>query len=206
MTHAQTIAQYQPLLQQIAYNLVRCKEDAEDIVQETFVKWLHLEKEKIENTRAYLVKAVTNSCLNHLNTLRRKKETCLHSLHVPEFLHRVKDMHLPHLDWEVTLPEAFRVLLTKLEPLERSVFILKEVFDWDYHEVQATLNKKKEHCRQLLCRAKKKLQEERSRLLPLASGQHLVESFRKASATGRLENLLRDLHLTDSATSEKKPA
>lgn len=73
MNQEQTIILYRPMLQAIAYNLVRCKEDAEDIVQETFLKWLTLGPQGIENTKAYLIKAVRNNCLNHLNTLRKKK-------------------------------------------------------------------------------------------------------------------------------------
>ena len=57
MNQAQTIALYQPMLHTIAYNLVRCKQDAEDIVQETFVKWLTIDQQKIENTKAYLIRA-----------------------------------------------------------------------------------------------------------------------------------------------------
>ena len=66
MHPAQTISHYQPLLQAIAYNLVRCKEDAEDIVQETFLKWLTLGPQKVENVKAYLITAVINNCRNHL--------------------------------------------------------------------------------------------------------------------------------------------
>ena len=61
------------MLQAIAYNIVRCKADAEDIVQETFLKWLTLGPQKIENTKAYLIKAVRNNCLNHLTTLQKKE-------------------------------------------------------------------------------------------------------------------------------------
>ena len=77
MNQEQTIILYQPMLQAIAYNLVRCKQDAEDIVQETFLKWLTLGQQKIENTKAYLIKAVTNNCLNHLNSLEKRKRNCL---------------------------------------------------------------------------------------------------------------------------------
>jgi DNA-directed RNA polymerase specialized sigma24 family protein len=61
MNNAQAIALYQPMLQAIAYNLVRCKADAEDIVQETFLKWLTLGPQKVENTKAYLITAVRNN-------------------------------------------------------------------------------------------------------------------------------------------------
>ena len=76
MNHAQAISLYTPTLQAIAYNLVRCKADAEDIVQETFLKWLTIDSEKIQNTKAYLIRAVTNNCLSHINSLRKKNEVC----------------------------------------------------------------------------------------------------------------------------------
>ena len=80
MNQAQAITLYQPTLTSIAYNLLRSKADAEDVVQETFLKWLTIDSEKIENTKAYLIKAVTNNCLNHINSLRKKKEEYLAKL------------------------------------------------------------------------------------------------------------------------------
>jgi RNA polymerase sigma factor (sigma-70 family) len=130
MDHAQTIALYQPLLHTIAYNLVRCKEDAEDIVQETFMKWLSIDQEKIENTKAYLIRAVTNNCLNHLNSLRKKKEEYIDN--VSEVINRFKETNFAHLDLDINLSVALNVLHTKLEPLERAVYLLKDIFDLDY--------------------------------------------------------------------------
>lgn len=181
MNHTQTISLYQPMLQAIAYNLVRCKADAEDIVQETFLKWLSIDQTKIENTKAYLIKAVTNNCLNHLNSLKKKKTEYLDSIHIPEFLHKVMENNFSKMDLDANLKAAFKVLNTKLEPLERAVFLLKEVFDFDYEAVQLTLDKKKDHCRQLLSRAKKKLNEERSKInFEMPDPTQLIESFRRA--------------------------
>lgn len=194
MTHAQTITLYQPLLHTIAYNLVRCKEDAEDIVQETFVKWLSIDQQKIENTKAYLIKAVTNNCLTHLKSLRRKKEEYLDAVHLPEFFHKFKEINLSKLDLDVNLSAAFKVLQTKLGPLERAVYLLKEVFDFDYEELQQTLNKKKEHCRQLFCRAQKKLSEETAKIhweMPDATA--LLKSFKDACAFGNATQLIKEL-------------
>jgi len=192
MNQAQTIALYQPLLHTIAYNLVRCKEDAEDIVQETFIKWLSVDQQKIENTKAYLIKAVTNNCLNHLQSLKKKKEECLES--VSEAIKHFKETNLAHLDLDVNLAAAFKVLHTKLEPLERAVFILKEIFDFDYEDVQKTLDKKKDHCRQLLSRAKKKLSEETSRInFSLPDSSKILEKFRKTCALGDPDELINEL-------------
>ena len=91
MNQAQTIALYQPMLVTIAQNLVRCRQDAEDIVQETLLKWLSIDTSKIENTKAYLIRAVTNSCLNHLQSFRKKKQEYLDAIHFDEFMHRIKE-------------------------------------------------------------------------------------------------------------------
>jgi RNA polymerase sigma factor (sigma-70 family) len=180
MNQAQTIALYQPLLHTIAYNLVRCKEDAEDIVQETFIKWLSVEQETIQNVKAYLIRSVTNNCLNHLNSLKKKKVEYLDNM--SEAFHRFKETNFSHLDLDVNLAAAMKVLHSKLEPLERAVFVLKEVFDFDYEELQHTLNKKKDHCRQLFCRAKKKLSEGTSSMMhfELPDTTKFMEAFRKA--------------------------
>ena len=194
MNQAQAITLYQPTLQRIAYNLVRCKADAEDIVQETFLKWLSIESDKIQNTKAYLIKAVTNNCLNHIQSLRKKKEQYLDTINITEFIHRFRENSFAHLDLEADLDKAFKVICAKLEPLERAVYILKEVFDFDYEALQVVLNKKKDHCRQLVCRARKKIGEETSRMhfeLPDVSG--LLASFRKSCEKGNPLELIREL-------------
>ncbi len=194
MTQAQAITLYQPLLHTIAYNLVRCKEDAEDIVQETFVKWLSIDQKKIENTKAYLIKAVTNNCFNHLNALKRKKEEYFDSIHLPELLSKFKEINLSKLDLDINLAAAFKVLQTKLGPLERAVYLLKEVFDFDYEELQQTLNKKKEHCRQLFCRAQKKLSEETAKIhWEMPDAPALLKSFKDACDFGNAAQLIKEL-------------
>jgi len=199
MDRAQTIMTYQPLLQRIAYNIVRCKEDAEDIVQETFTRWLTLDPKTIENTKAYLIKAVTNNCLKHLELLKKKKEECIEAIQASELAHWFRDINLNHLDIDIDLKAAFRVLQTKLQPLERAVFLLKDVFGFDYDTLQKTLDKNKDHCRQLLCRARKKLSEETSKIhFDLPTKSTLVDSFRKAcdldNVTGLVNELKREIN------------
>lgn len=205
MNHAQTITLYQPLLQRIAYNIVRCKQDAEDIVQETFMKWLSVDHKTIENTKAYLIRAVTNNCLNHLQTLRKKKEEYWDSINFAEMITKFKETNLAHLDLDVNLAAAFKVMQNKLEPLERAVYVLKESFDFDYEELQKTLDKKKDHCRQLLARAKKKLSEETDKIhfnMPDTSG--LMKTFRDACHFGNATELVEELKKDISSPAEKK--
>jgi RNA polymerase sigma factor (sigma-70 family) len=204
MNQAQTIALYRPLLHTIAYNIVRCKQDAEDIVQETFMKWLSVEQEKIQNTKAYLIRSVTNNCLNHINSLKRKKEEYLEQM--SDAITRFKETNLSHLDLEVNLNAAMKVLHTKLEPLERAVFVLKEVFDFDYEELQQTLDKKKDHCRQLFCRAKKKLSEGTSKIhFDLPDTNKLMENFRKACDFGNASEYINELKKEIAEALQKKP-
>jgi RNA polymerase sigma factor (sigma-70 family) len=204
MNQAQTIALYRPLLHTIAYNLVRCKQDAEDIVQETFMKWLSVEQEKIQNTKAYLIRSVTNNCLNHLNSLKKKKEEYFEQM--SDAITRFKETNLSHLDLDVNLNAAMKVLHTKLEPLERAVFVLKEVFDFDYEELQQTLDKKKDHCRQLFCRAKKKLSDGTSKIhFDLPDTTKLMENFRKACDFGNASDYITELKKEIAEALQKKP-
>ncbi|MEI9919524.1 MAG: sigma-70 family RNA polymerase sigma factor [Bacteroidota bacterium] len=192
MTQAQTIQLYQPLLQRIAYNLVKSNADAEDIVQETFLRWLTIDQKKIENTKAYLIRAVTNNCLSHLETLKRKKEEYLETLSSSEFVQKLKEVNFSHLDLDVDLKQAFKVLQAKLQPLERAVFLLKEVFDFDYDSLTKTLDKKKDHCRQLLARARKKLAEKTSNVhIELPS--QLMEKFRTENISELISHLKEDI-------------
>jgi RNA polymerase sigma-70 factor (ECF subfamily) len=196
MTHAQTITLYQPLLHQIAYNLVRCKADAEDIVQETFLRWLTIDHQRIANTKAYLIKAVTNNCLSHLEALKRKKVECIESINSSEFVQKLKEVNFSHLDLDVDLKQAFKVMQEKLQPLERAVFLLKEVFDFDYEALQKTLDKKKDHCRQLLSRARKKLEEGTSKMqTELTNASDLLDAFKKACTMENASELV--AHLKD---------
>jgi RNA polymerase sigma factor (sigma-70 family) len=206
MDRAQTIALYQPTLTSIAYNIVRCKADAEDIVQETFLKWLTIDTQKIKNTKAYLIQAVRNNCINHLSTIKRKKEECLESINVTEFIHRLKENNFAHLDLEADLQRAMKLIHAKLEPIERAAYILKEVFDFDYEALQKVVDKKKDHCRQLVHRAKKKLSEQTANIhFDLPDAAQLFASFKNACDLGNAEELILSLKKDISARKSQNP-
>jgi len=175
--------------------LLRCKADAEDIVQETFIKWLNAEHEKIQNTKAYLIKAVTNNCINHLNALKRKKEEYLENFHWPDFIERLRDSDFSRIDFEAEVAKALTLLQEKLEPLERAVYLLREVFDFDYTALQELLNKKQDHCRQLLCRAKRKLSEETDQFTAAIEPKKtaLLDAFKRACDFGHANDLINHL-------------
>jgi RNA polymerase sigma factor (sigma-70 family) len=201
VNQAQTIALYQPLLQSVAYRILKCQADAEDIVQDTFVKWLNAEQAKIQDTKAYLIKAVRNNCLSHLAAIRKKKEEYFDTIDLSKLTAKLPTIDFSNLDLEAELNRALTLIHHKLEPMERAVYLLKEVFDFDYESVQKALNKKREHCRQLLCRARKKL---RSLEVPKISVEMpktgtWIQSFKNACYLGNptvlVEQLQKDIPL-----------
>lgn len=193
LTQAQTIALYQPLLHHIAVKLLKCKADAEDIVQDTFLKWLTIDPNIIDNTKAYLVRAVTNNCLNHIKTLQRKKEEYFDGLQMPEFLHHFKELDFSHLDMKAEITAALHKVQAKLQPLERAVYLLREVFDIDYDVMQEVLEKKKDHCRQLFSRAKRKLAEADGEARYPATKPRFLDSFIDSCQLGTADQLIAEL-------------
>ena len=96
------------------------------------------------------------------------------------------------------------MLYAKLEPLERAVFLMKEVFDFDYQSIQETLNKKQDHCRQLLCRAKKKLSESTPTVnFEIPNVSKMLDSFREACTLENAEKFVNELR-QDVITSLQK--
>lgn len=205
LNHSQVITLYQPLLHQIAYNLLRCKADAEDIVQETFIKWLSIDQSRIENTKAYLVKSVTNNSLKHLNSLKKKKEEYWDSIKLSELVVKFKDSDFANIDFEKELSDAFKVIQSRLEPLERAAYLLKEVFSFEYDEIQKVLDKKADHCRQLLSRAKRKLEDEKSKIMSdLPTSDQLFESFKQACHFENASEFIQHLKADITETLQKK--
>lgn len=165
MTQADILA-YRPTLVSIAFKMVGCFSIAEDLVHDTFLNVLSkIDQTKISNTKAYLVRSVTNACLNHLESIKQKKEEWLEgfSPSIPDFK-IVPEMST--IDFKQELTEAFAQLFKKLPPAERAVFVLKELFNFDYSELTEILGQKAENCRQLFSRAHKKLNESKVRFNP----------------------------------------
>ena len=194
MNQAQAIALYQPVLHSIAYKMVGCLADAEDIVQDTFLKWLTIDPNKIDNTKSYLVKAVTNNCINHINTLKRKKNEWLENINPAALIEKYKESELAQFDFENELARALDIMHKKLEPMEKSIYILREIFDLEYEHLQEIFDKKKDNLRQLLCRAKSKLEQETKKIKSFeVSPPQFLEKFKSACFGGQLPQFVQYL-------------
>lgn len=205
MKQEEIIAQYQPLLQNIASNILRSTEDAKDVVQDTFLKWLSVDHTKIENTKAYLIRSVKNNSLSHLQSLKNKKEELNLDFDIIDKLDTwYKETEFPKIDIEDELAAAIFILQMKLEPLERAVFLMKEVFNFDYETIQETLEKRKDHLRQLVSRAKKKLAMDKENFsFPVIKKPEFINSVVKACDLGSFNDMIAQLKLEIASPFKK---
>ena len=167
--------------------------DAEDIVQDTLLKFLSTNRQHIQNVKAYLIKAVTNNCINHLKKLKQNAEELLDPLLHAEWLGSF-DFDLSKVELEAELSQALKVVMQKLEPSERAVYLFREVFSFDYSEIAEIVEKKKDNCRQLFCRAQQKLQEEKDRFnFNIDQHKQTFNSFLESCREGSFKNLVDSL-------------
>src|SRR5690348_15948669 len=142
---------YQPLVFSLAYNMLGSVMDAEDCVQETFLRWERAkargETQAIHVPRAFLCTIATNWCLDHLRKARVKRETSI-STCLPEPM--VSADFEDQVQRAETLSVAFLRLLEQLSPLERAVFLLRQVFDYGYDEIARIVGKSEHSCRQII--------------------------------------------------------
>lgn len=149
---------YRQRLFPIALNMLGNADDAEDLVQETMLKWLSMEKrEDIDNPQGYLVKTLINKCLNFIRDNKRTKSGVDIA---PELLVD----HMPSLvENRMALSLGMQAMLEKLTSLERAVFLLKEIFHYSHREIAELLDISEEYARQILARARRHIKSDRQR-------------------------------------------
>ncbi len=178
----------------IAYRLLGTVSDAEDAVQETFLRWEQAEHGAIENPGGWLTTVITRYCLDQLRAARRQRETYVGTW-LPEPLvtaeGAVADDPAEHVTLDESVSLAMLVVLETLSPAERAVFVLHDVFGLDFAEVAALVGRTPSACRQMASRARRHVQERRPRFDPDAAQQRrIVAAFLDATAQGDLDALL----------------
>jgi RNA polymerase sigma-70 factor (ECF subfamily) len=182
---------HRPLLFGIAYRMLGSVADAEDMVQESYLRWQQSADASIRSPRAWLTTVVTRLCLNHLQSARVQRETYVGSW-LPEPLvdEQVRDpAEASTLADSLSL--AFLVLLENLSPTERAVFILREGFECEFSDIARIVEKSEANCRQLLARARQRIDERRPRFdASRTDADNLVAPFVAALKNGDLEAML----------------
>jgi RNA polymerase sigma-70 factor (ECF subfamily) len=182
---------YRPLMFAIAYRMLGSVMEAEDIVQEAYLRYQAFPPERVESPKAFLSTVVTRLCLNQLQSAQAQRETYIGPWLPEPILTDNPSQYSPASQSpDESLSLAFLVLLESLTPSERAVFLLREVFDYEYAEIAAILGKDEAACRQSFSRAKKHLAENRPRFqsTPEAHRQ-LLERFMGAVGAGEMEGL-----------------
>ena len=191
---AETFEQHRPLLFAIAYRMLGSAAEAEDVMQDAWLRFEAADTKDIRSPRAYLATIVTRLCLNVLESARAQRETYIGTW-LPEPIPSAAAAGDALLD-DDSLSIAFLRLLQNLTPLERAVFLLHEVFDYDYTEVASILNRSEAACRKLFSRAQGYIRENRPRFAASPEEHRLIlEQFIRAASEGDLQgltNLLRD--------------
>ncbi|PYC88358.1 RNA polymerase subunit sigma-70 [Streptomyces tateyamensis] len=184
---------FRPRLEAIAYRLLGSASEAEDAAQETFLRWQAAETELIEVPEAWLTKVVTNLCRNQLASARARRETYVGAW-LPEPLLAGDPMLGPMdtVEQRESVSFAVLVLLERLSPNERAVYVLREAFDYSHREIAAILDLTESASQQLFRRARKHVADGRVRTgIEAATAQRVVEEFLAAATSGRTEPLVR---------------
>jgi RNA polymerase sigma-70 factor (ECF subfamily) len=178
-------AELRPLQFSIAYRMLGSASEAEDIVQEAFLRF-HRESEKgtvIESPKAYLSSVTTRLCIDHLRSARVRRERYFGTwLPEPVLTDDEPDV-APHAETADSLSMAFLVLLESLSPVERAVFLLREVFDYGYDEIARIVGKSEDNCRQIAVRARRQVEARKPRFdASRARREELAQRFFEAVA------------------------
>jgi len=184
----ETFESYRPLLFSIAYRMLGSAMDAEDIVQETYLRYQNANKQDIQSPKAYLATITTRLCLDYLKSVKTQREDYIGTW-LPEPI-RTDTSPSQIVGNRESITIAFLVLLESLSPIERAIFLLREVFDYSYAEIASVVGKREDNCRQYYQRARQFIIERRPRFEPSSATQEkLVESFLQALTTGDVETL-----------------
>ena len=189
------ISDYRPYLFSIAYNILGSIAEAEDIVQDSYLKWQQLDSQEIQTPRAYLARMVANQSLDRLRQLREERLGYVGPW-LPEPHVQHPDVFYASQDTQYELSMGFMMLLEKLTPDERVVYVLREVFDFPYPAIAEIVNQGEDYCRQLLRRGRLHLEEKKKRFTTTPTQvQILINAFQMVNDTGSITpfiNLLKE--------------
>src|SRR4030081_3764305 len=176
-----TFDQYRSLLFSIAYRMIGSVADAEDMLQETFIRWQQSTEANIESPRAFLVTIISRLCINHLQSARVRREEYVGEWLPEPIVTDPSSDPFGIIKVDESLSMAFLVVLERLTPIERAVFLLREVFEYEYAEVAAVLGQSETNCRQILRRARQHVSAMRPRFEASRKKQtDLLQSFLNA--------------------------
>tara|TARA_R110001599_G_scaffold60135_2_gene167189 strand:- start:101 stop:1000 length:900 start_codon:yes stop_codon:yes gene_type:complete len=187
---AQQFNHWRRYLTSVAYRMLGSVTEAEDAVQDAYLRWHDTDHRSVTDVRAYLTTITSRLCLDRLRAAHRHRELYVGPW-LPEPLLEAPDAATDAEALASDVSFALMLALERLSPLERAAFLLRDVFGLDYRQVALSLDRSEASCRQLASRARKSVQAERPRF-PVTSGEHsqLTERFFDAARTGDVTTLM----------------
>ncbi|NUO56226.1 MAG: RNA polymerase sigma-70 factor [Hamadaea sp.] len=188
-TATDAFVRHRSLLFTVAYEMLGSAADAEDVLQETWLRWAGVDLDTVQDQRAYLVRITTRLALTRLRTLRRRKESYVGPW-LPEPLLTAPDV-AEDVELADSVSMAMLLVLETLTPTERAVFVLREVFDIEYEEIAEAVGKTQTAVRQIAHRARQHVAARRPRgdVSP-TQARTVLDAFQRAVETGDLQGLL----------------
>lgn len=180
--------EHRPALARLAYRMLGSLADADDVLQEAYLRWTRVGRAPVVSPRSYLFSVVTNLCIDRRQAIETRKETYIGPW-LPEPV--VETEPASALEAAESVSMALLVVLESLTPTERAAYLLKRVFDYGYEEIAKVLGKSEPACRQLVSRAERHVHERRPRFeADPAEAERLAGVFMTACATGDVDGLL----------------
>ncbi|MGK5553225.1 RNA polymerase sigma factor SigJ [Actinomadura kijaniata] len=189
--HAERFTLLRPLLFTIVYEILGSATESDDVLQDSYLRWAAVDLATVRDTKSYLAQLVTRQALNALRASARRREDYVGSW-LPEPLLIEENDASADVVLAESVSMAMLVLLETLTPDERAVFVLREVFGFNYHDIAAAVGRSVPTVRQMAHRAREHVQARRKRFEPVdaATTARITERFMNAVASGDLEGLL----------------
>src|ERR1700692_4488859 len=208
-----TFSQYRGLLFSVAYRMLGSVAEAQDMLQETFIRWQEAANDEIRSPGAFLVTVITRLCINQLQSARVRREEYVGEWLPEPLVTGPGSDPLGVLKVDESISMAFLLLLERLTPMERAVFFLPEVFEYEYEEIGKVLGQSETNCRQILRRARQHVGDIRRRF-DASAREHddllkrFLQAVRKGEVKGLVELLAQDavLHSDGGGKAIAQPA
>jgi RNA polymerase sigma-70 factor (ECF subfamily) len=186
-----TFEEYRPVLSRLAYRILGSRSDADDVMQEAYLRWTSAKRVSVKSPRAYLHSIVTRLYIDQRTAIQARKQKYVGPW-LPEPIVEVQSANgADHLEAAESVSMALFLVLERLSPDERAAYLLRRIFDYPYDEIAEILGKPEPGCRQLVSRAETRIMECRPRFeVDLVKVEHVTETFIKTCATGDLEGLV----------------
>jgi RNA polymerase sigma-70 factor (ECF subfamily) len=186
--------EHRPVLARLAYRMLGSLSDADDVLQEAYLRWAGDSREAVQSPRAYLLTIVTRLCIDQRQSIEARKMTYVGPWLPEPVVESVESSPGEPLETAESVSMALLLVLESLSPVERAAYLLRKIFDYDYDVIAQILERSEPSCRQIVSRAEQRIHSQRPRFDPdPAHAERLTDAFLEACSTGDLNGLVQIL-------------